>query len=171
MKVEEKKFVAMHYTLTLENGEKVDSSEGQDPMGFIQGSGQIIEGLDEAVLGREVGEKFTVSIPPEKAYGPSSEEMHREIPRENFPADAELNDGQGFTATGPHGPVSFRVVSVDEKIVMADFNHVLAGETLNFEVEITETREPQAEELAQLGGGDADGCAPSDCGSCGGGCG
>jgi FKBP-type peptidyl-prolyl cis-trans isomerase SlyD len=170
MKVEEKKFVAMHYTLTLDSGEQVDSSEGQEPLGFIQGSGQIIEGLDEAVIGKAVGDKFKVNIPAEKAYGMPSEEMHREIPRENFPADAELVAGQGFTATGPHGPVSFRVVSIDEATVVADFNHVLAGEALNFDVEITEVRDPNAEELAQLGGGDA-GCAPSDCSGCGGGCG
>ena len=170
MKVEEKKFVAVHYTLTLNNGEKVDSSEGQDPLGFIQGSGQVIEGLDEAVIGKEVGEKFTVQIPPEKAYGMGSEEMHREIPRENFPADSELTPGQGFTANGPHGPVSFRVIKTDEKTVYADFNHVLAGETLNFDVEVTEVRDPQAEELAQLAGEEG-GCAPSDCSGCGGGCG
>lgn len=169
MKVEEKKFVAMHYTLTLNNGEKVDSSEGQDPLGFIQGTGQIIEGLDAAVLGKEVGDKFTVSIPPEQGYGVASEEMHREIPRENFPADAELEVGQGFTATGPHGPVSFRVVSTDDEKVVADFNHVLAGETLTFDVEITEVREPNAEEMAQLSA--SAGCEPSACGSCGGSCG
>jgi FKBP-type peptidyl-prolyl cis-trans isomerase SlyD len=175
MKVEQSNYVAIHYTLTLGSGEQVDSSEGGEPLNFIQGTGQIIEGLDKAVLGREMGEKFSITVPPEEAYGLPEEEMFRGIPRENFPEDAELEPGQGFTANGPHGPVAFKIIKVEEDEVTVDFNHVLAGETLNFDVEISEVRTPTAEELAAAtaapaGEGDGDGCAPSDCSSCGCGC-
>jgi FKBP-type peptidyl-prolyl cis-trans isomerase SlyD len=169
MNVEPRMFVSIHYTLTLNSGEKLDSTVGDEPLGFIQGTGQIIEGLDKAVLGRAVGEKFTVSVPPEEAYGMPSEDMVREIPRENFPEELSLEPGQGFTANGPHGPVSFKVVKADATTVYADFNHALAGETLNFDVEIAEAREARAEELAAMAEGAS--CSDEDCDSCGGGCG
>lgn len=169
MKIEPRNYVAINYTLTIGNGEKVDSTEGGEPLGFIQGSGQIITGLDAAVLGRTLGEKFTVVVPPEDAYGVPDEEMYREIPRQNFPAGVDLSPGQGFTANGPHGPVSFKVVRADDEVVVADFNHVLAGETLTFDVEIAEVREARAEELAALSSDH--GCSPDECGSCGGSCG
>lgn len=168
MNVEPRLYVAIHYSLSLDNGEMLDSTEGQEPLGFIQGTGQIITGLDQAVLGRAQGEKFKISIPPEEAYGMPNEEMYREIPRENFPPDLDLTPGQGFTANGPHGPVSFTVLKADDEVVMADFNHALAGKTLHFDVEIAEVREPRAEELAAM---THDSCTPDDCNSCGGGCG
>lgn len=169
MKVEPKTYVAIHYTLTLDSGEKVDSTEGGEPLGFIQGSGQIIEGLDKALLGKSEGDKFEVTIEPNEAYGMPTEEMYREIPRENFPPDVQLVAGVGFTANGPYGPVSFRVVRVEGDTVIADFNHTLAGQTLHFAVTVAEVREPRAEELAALSTEHA--CAPDDCSSCGGGCG
>ncbi len=169
MKIEPRMYVAIHYTLTLEDGEKADSTEGGEPLGFIQGVGHVIQGLDQAVLGKSEGERFRITIPPELAYGLPDEEMMREIPRENFPQGVDLTPGQGFTANGPHGPVSFRIANLTDDTVVADFNHVLAGRTLTFDVTIAEAREPRAEELAALSGGG--GCAPEDCGSCGGGCG
>lgn len=178
MKVEPRNYVSIHYTLTLDSGEQVDSTSGGDPLGFLQGTGQIIEGLDKAVIGKAVGEKFKIAIPPEEAYGLPNEEMYRNIPRENFPAEIELEAGQGFTANGPHGPVSFKVVRIEGDDVVADFNHALAGQTLHFDVEIAEIREPRAEELAQLAAASAhghahdhDGCGPDDCSSCKGSCG
>jgi FKBP-type peptidyl-prolyl cis-trans isomerase SlyD len=177
MKIEPRNYVGIHYTLKLDDGEVLDSSEGNDPLGFIQGTGQIIEGLDKALLGKEVGEKFAVTVAPEEGYGEVNEEMHRELPRENFPEDAELEPGIGFTANGPHGPVAFTIVKAEGDTVTVDFNHPLAGKTLNFDVEIVETREPNAEELAMLASASAcgdddceEGCAPTDCSSCGGGC-
>jgi len=96
--------------------------------------------------------------------------MYRDIPLSNFPEGTELKPGQGFTASGPYGPVSFTVVKVEGDNVVADFNHALAGKTLNFEVTVEEVRDPTAEELAAISG-DSGGCSPSACGSCGGGCG
>lgn len=170
MKVEPRTYVSIHYTLTLDDGEKADSTEGQEPLGFIQGTGTIIQGLDEAVLGKETGEKFTITIPPEKAYGLPEEDMLRDLPRENFPGNIDLAPGMGFTANGPHGPVSFKIAEVRDDVVVADFNHVLAGRTLTFDVEITEVREPNSEELARFAG-EASSCAPTDCAGCKGGCG
>jgi FKBP-type peptidyl-prolyl cis-trans isomerase SlyD len=170
MKVEPRNYVSIHYALTI-NGDKVDSTDPGEPLGFIQGTGQVIEGLDKAILGKAAGEKFSVTVPPELAYGERDERMYREIPLENFPADMKLEVGMGFTATGPHGPVAFRVVRVEGDSVTADFNHPLAGETLTFDVEVAEVREPRAEELAALDAGGDEGCSDEDCSSCGGGCG
>ncbi len=170
MKIEPRLYVGINYTLTLDDGEVADSTDGQPPLGFIQGTGQVIEGLDTAILGKSLGEKFSVTIAPEEAYGPLVEDMQREIPRENFPEELKLEAGMSFTANGPHGPVNFRVIEEKGDVVIADFNHVLAGRTLTFDVEVAEVREPTTEELAAITGAEMDGCAPSDCGPCGGGC-
>ncbi|PLX46399.1 MAG: peptidylprolyl isomerase [Deltaproteobacteria bacterium] len=169
MKIESKKHVTIHYTLTLESGEQLDSSRGGDPLSFVAGFGQIIPGLENALDGRSTGDKFTVKVSPEDGYGPASDEMCRDLPRENFPADMTLEPGQGFTAQGPHGPVSFTVVEVKDDVVVADFNHPLAGKELNFDVEVMEVRDLTEEEFDIL---TAQMTAASSCGSgCGSDCG
>lgn len=169
MKVGERNYVAIDYTLTLDSGEVVDRSTPGEPLGFILGAGQIIPGLEKGLLGMEEGDTGKITVDPEEGYGIPNASLEREIPRENFPGDMELKPGMGFEARGPHGPVTFRVKSVDDKAVLADFNHPLAGERLTFDVTVAEVREPHAEELAQLQNDGS--CSPSACGSCGGGCG
>lgn len=174
MKIEDRQYVSIDYTLTLDSGEVVDRSQGGEPLGFIFGTGQIISGLEKGLLGMEVGQSARISVEPDDGYGPVAPDMLRDIPRENFPDDVVLEPGMGFTAKGPHGPVSFRVKSVTDDVVVADFNHPLAGERLHFDVTVAEVREARAEELAALmHASDCghDECAPEDCGSCGGGCG
>lgn len=170
MKVADRNYVAIDYKLTLDSGEVVDHSSPGEPLGFIFGAGQVIPGLEKGLEGMEAGQSDTITVEPEEAYGVPNTALEREIPRENFPADLDLKPGMGFEARGPHGPVTFRVKSVKDDAVVADFNHPLAGERLTFEVTVAEVREPHAEELAQLQSED-DGCSPSACGSCGGGCG
>ncbi|GAB4281688.1 MAG: peptidylprolyl isomerase [Deferrisomatales bacterium] len=169
MKADDQAYVAIEYTLTLDDGEVVDRSEPGDPLGFIFGSGQIIPGLEKGIHGMEAGETARVTVEPEEAYGHPKPELVRGIPRENFPADLEIEPGMGFEARGPHGPVTFRVQAVTDDEVMADFNHPLAGKRLTFDVKIAEVREARAEELAGLMG--EGGCSPTDCGTCGGSCG
>jgi FKBP-type peptidyl-prolyl cis-trans isomerase SlyD len=169
MKIGEKTYVEMEYALTLESGEEVDRSSPGEPMGFVFGTGQIVSGLEKGIAGMEAGQRATVTVEPEDGYGAHNPELYREIPRENFPADLEIKPGMGFEAKGPHGPVVFRVNSANDEVVVADFNHPLAGERLKFELTVTEVREPRAEELARLQ--TEDGCTPSACSSCGSGCG
>jgi len=168
MKIEDRRFVAIDYTLSLDSGEVVDKSSPGEPLGFIFGTGQIIRGLEKGIEGLEAGAQTDVTVEPADGYGEPNPALFREIPRENFPEDVALEPGMGFEAQGPHGPVTFRIRDVGEEEIVADFNHPLAGQRLHFSVQVAEVREPQAEEMAQAFRG---GCDDSACGSCGGGCG
>ncbi|GAB6062158.1 FKBP-type peptidyl-prolyl cis-trans isomerase [Deferrisoma palaeochoriense] len=168
MKAEENLYVAIDYTLTLDSGEVVDKSEPGEPLGFIFGKNQIIPGLERELRGMEEGQTKKVTVEPEDAYGLPSQDLLREIPRENFPADMEIEPGMGFEARGPHGPVVFRVNEVRDDVVVADFNHPLAGERLHFEVTVAEVRKPRPEEMAAMF--QASDCDTPDCGGCSGGC-
>ena len=170
MKVAEHTYVSIDYTLTLASGEVADKSSAGEPLGFLFGTGQIIPGLEKALVGMEAGQSAQITVEAADGYGETKEELLRDLPRNNFPDDLKLEPGIGFEAKGPHGPVTFRVLEVQEDTVVADFNHPLAGQTLHFDVEITEVREPTAEELATLMHQGED-CSPSACSSCGGGCG
>jgi FKBP-type peptidyl-prolyl cis-trans isomerase SlyD len=170
MKVADRTYVSIDYTLTLETGEVADQSSEEEPLGFLVGTGQIIPGLEKALLGMEAGDSAQVTVAAAEGYGEAREELLRDLPRENFPDDLKLEPGIGFEAKGPHGPVTFRVREVRDDTVLADFNHPLAGQQLQFDVKIAEVREPTAEELATLMGA-GDGCSPSACSGCGGGCG
>jgi FKBP-type peptidyl-prolyl cis-trans isomerase SlyD len=169
MKIENRRFVAIDYTLALDSGEVVDRSPPGEPLGFIFGTGQIIRGLEKGIEGLEVGAKTDVTVEPADGYGEPNPALFREIPRENFPEDVALEPGMGFEAQGPHGPVSFRIRELRDDEIVADFNHPLAGQRLHFAVEVAEVREPRAEEMAQAS--HDGGCDESSCGSCCGGCG
>ncbi|MFU8857327.1 MAG: FKBP-type peptidyl-prolyl cis-trans isomerase [Deferrisomatales bacterium] len=168
MKVENRRYVTIEYSLSLDSGEVVDRSAAGEPLGFICGTGQVIAGLEKGLVGLEAGETAKVVVEPRDGYGEPNPALMREIPRENFPQDLDLHAGMGFEAKGPHGPVTFRVREVRQDEVLADFNHPLAGERLHFDVKIADVREPRAEELAELLRG---GCDETACGSCGGSCG
>lgn len=129
--------VAIHYTGTLLDGTTFDSSDGRDPLEFVVGSGQIIPGLDVALPGMEVGDKKTVKIACEQAYGPVNPEMQQAVPREGIPDDIPLDVGtqlQMQTSEGQAMPVM--VVAVDEATVTLDATHPLAGKDLTFDFEL-----------------------------------
>jgi FKBP-type peptidyl-prolyl cis-trans isomerase SlyD len=126
--------VKMHYTLTVE-GNKVDSSEGRDPLGYTAGSGQIIPGLDKQLLGLKVGDKKEVTVAPADGYGLVNPQLVQTVPRKNF-GDRKVKVGdmvQG-QANGQVFRATVKSVSADE--ISIDLNHPLAGKTLNFSVEI-----------------------------------
>jgi len=163
MKVQESAFVAIDYTLTLDSGELVDRSGPDQPLGFVFASGQIIPGLEQAIEGKEVGHEAEVTVDPEEGYGIPDEALLREIPREEFPDDVELKAEMTFQATGPHGPMPFRIKSVHDDKIVADFNHPLAGERLTFKIKITEVREATDDELKEL----EHDCGHAGCADCG----
>ncbi len=175
MGIDERQYVSINYKLSLDSGEVVDQSAPDEPLGFLVGSGQIIKGLEKALKGMEEGQSAKVSVEPAEACGESNPQLYRDIPRDNFPADLKLEPGMGFEAKGPHGPVVFRVRSATDDVVIADFNHPLAGQRLHFDVTVAEVREPRSEELAALFSQNSCGCSADDCGDCGsssgGGCG
>ena len=131
--------VKVHYTGTLNNGEVFDSSEGREPLAFTIGSGQVIAGFNDAVIGMEPGEKKSVKIPVEQAYGERKDEMVIVAPVEQIPPDLDPQIGQMLEVGGSQGEVlRVRVVGLDDENITLDANPPLAGEELNFEIELVE---------------------------------
>ena len=129
--------VKVHYKGTLEDGSVFDTSEGHDPLEFEVGSGQVIVGFDEAVTGMEVGEKKKVLIPVEKAYGPYQNELVMTVPMEQVPPDLKLEVGLRLEVGGPSGEIMQVIVAeVNDDNVILDANPPLAGNDLNFELEL-----------------------------------
>ncbi len=138
-KVKEGDVVKVHYTGKLSNGEQFDSSVGREPLEFTVGAGQMIKGFDAAMPGMNLGEKKTINIAPEDAYGPRSEEAIIEFPKENVPADMNLEPGMPLTLSNQAGqPVPVVVVEVKEEVIILDANHFLAGQELVFDIELVE---------------------------------
>jgi len=131
--------VRIHYTGTLKDGSRFDSSEGRDPLEFTVGGGQIIPGLDSAIPGMTVGEAKTVEVACEEAYGPVNPEARQAIPREGIPDDIPLDIGTRLQMQTPEGQaVPVTVVAVDDATVTLDANHPLAGQDLTFAIELVE---------------------------------
>ena len=131
--------VKVHYTGKLTNGEQFDSSVGREPLEFTVGAGQMIKGFDDAMPGMAIGEKKTINIAPEDAYGERSEEAIIEFSKENVPADMKLEAGMPLTLSNQQGqPVPVIVVEVKDDVIILDANHFLAGQELVFDVELVE---------------------------------
>jgi peptidylprolyl isomerase len=131
--------VKVHYHGKLTNGETFDSSEGRDPLEFEVGTGMVIKGFDDGVTGMVVGDKKTVNIPVEEAYGPRNDEMLVEFPKDRLPADMQIEEGLPLMMSNESGQ-QFQVVVVEVKddAVVLDANHPLAGEDLIFDIELVE---------------------------------
>jgi len=131
--------VKIHYTGTLDDGTKFDSSVDREPLEFTIGSGQVISGFDSAITGMAVGDKKTVRIDPAQAYGERNQEMVQDVPRDAIPAELQLEIGTPLQAQGPDGQVfNVTVVGLGEDTVRLDGNHPLAGKTLTFDIELME---------------------------------
>lgn len=129
--------VRITYKGTLNNGEMFDSSEGRDPLEFVVGSGQIIKGLDAAIPGMAVGDTADVNVPCAEAYGEVNPDARQAVPREQIPAEIPLEVGTQFQMQTPQGQVvPVKVAEVTETEVTLDANHPLAGQDLNFAIEI-----------------------------------
>ncbi len=132
--------VAVHYTGRLANGEQFDSSEGHAPLEFEIGSGMVIPGFDEAVANLEVGEKTTVTIPVDQAYGPRMDELINDVPPEFFQGNIP-EEGTVISLQSPEGHViAATVVKVADDKITLDLNHPLAGEELTFDLELLQNR-------------------------------
>lgn len=129
--------VKIHYKGTLQDGTVFDSSEGREPLGFTLGSGQVIPGFDEAVMGMSEGEAKNVTIPVDKAYGPRNDELVMPVPLSQVPADLKPEVGQQLQMGGPDGqPVMVKIVDITDEHIMLDANPPLAGEDLIFDLEL-----------------------------------
>ena len=131
--------VRIHYTGTLADGQTFDSSEGRDPLEFTVGSGQIIPGLDAAIPGMTVGDKKTVEVPADEAYGQPDPNAQQAVPRAEIPDDIPLDLGTQLQVQTPQGQVMpVTVVEVTDEQVTLDANHPLAGKDLTFNIELVE---------------------------------
>ena len=129
--------VSVHYTGTLADGSIFDSTAGEEPMVFTLGEDDLIEGFEEGVLNMSVGEKKTVILAPDKAYGERDEELVIEVPLTEIPADLEIEIGDELEITDEDDePMLVTVCELSEDTVTLDGNPPLAGETLTFELEL-----------------------------------
>ena len=139
--------VIIHYTLKNDQGDTLDSSVGSDPLPYLHGAGNIVPGLEGALAGKSVGDSVDVVVAPEEGYGVRNPAAVQDVPREAFPADAEVEPGVQFVMQGEGGQViPVWVVAVEGDTVTLDGNHPLAGQSLHFSVTIESTREPTEEE-------------------------
>lgn len=137
--IENGKKVKIHYTGSLDDGTQFDSSAGRDPLEFEMGGGMVIPGFEKGVVDMEVGEKKTIHIPAAEAYGEHREDLVMQFERSQLPEGLEPEVGMGLQMQGPQGqPVPVTITAVDDANITIDANHQLAGQNLNFELELVE---------------------------------
>ena len=148
MEITKDRVVSIEYKLHLGDGKLIDESDPGDPLVYLHGYEEIVPGLENALAGKKAGDSLKVQVKPEDGYGEYDPDGVEEVPREEFPPDMELEEGGVVTATDEDGDdVEFLVKKLNEKTVVVDFNHPLAGKTLHFEVTVREVRAATAEEL------------------------
>jgi len=143
----ENSVVSMHYKLTDNDGNVIDSSEGMDPLTYLHGAGNIIPGLEKALIGKVEKDSVTVKVSPAEGYGEVMQELIQTIDKAAFQGVETIEAGMSFEAQGPDGQAQRVVVkSVEGDQVTIDANHPLAGIELNFDVNIVSVREATEEE-------------------------
>lgn len=148
MQIADDKAVSLHYTLTNNGGEVIDSSDDGDALVYLHGQGNIIPGLENALTGKKVGDKFKVTIAPKDAYGEVMDDMVEIVSKDKFEGVDTLEVGMQFHADVSHGTGIVTIVAIEGDQVTLDGNHPLAGETLNFDIEILDIRDASPEELS-----------------------
>lgn len=163
MKITNNSVVVMHYAVSDTEGALIDSSYDHKPMAIIQGSGYLIPGLEDALIGHQVGDKFEVSVCAEQAYGNRHDEYVQTVPKELLQGVEDLTLGTQLRASTDDGEQTVIVIDVTDDEVTVDGNHPLAGLDLSFDVDILEVREATEEELAHGHiHNDEEGCCGSD---------
>ena len=131
--------VSIDYTGKFDDGTVFDTSEGKEPISFTTGSGQVIKGFDNAVIGMKKGQQKKITISPQEGYGERDEKLTHEAPRTIFPPEVKLENGMGFSFRTPDGQVIHATVKdINPETVTIDMNHPLAGRNLIFELKVVE---------------------------------
>lgn len=178
MKISANKFVAVTYDLYVGEGEErelMEKATREVPLKFIYGTGSMIQAFEDALMGLESGAAFDFTITPENAYGEYNEDYVLDLPKNIFEVDGKfdsemIQEGNTVPMMDSNGNrMNGSVLEVRDDVVVMDFNHPLAGETLHFKGEVIDVHEPTAEEIAAMIA-PAGGCG-CGCDSCGGGCG
>ena len=146
MTIAKDKVVSIDYTLTGDQGNVIDSSQGKQPLAYLHGAGNIIPGLENALEGKNQGDQVKVSIAPDQAYGPKDDRLIQQVPRTAFQGVDQVQAGMQFQANTQQGPRLITVVDVQGDQVTIDANHPLAGQTLHFDVNVVGIREATDDE-------------------------
>ncbi|MBP85613.1 MAG: peptidylprolyl isomerase [Planctomycetaceae bacterium] len=153
MQVATNTVVAIDYTLTDDDGEVLDTSEGREPLSYLHGGGGIIPGLERELEGKTTGDEMKVSVSAADAYGERNEVLRQEVPRDQLAEIDDLEVGMQFRVDTNDGPMMITIVGLADDIVTIDGNHPLAGMALHFDVAVREVRDATEEEIAHgLGG-------------------
>lgn len=146
MKIADNTVVLLHYTLKNKSDELLDSSEGQEPLAYIHGIGELVDGLETALTGKQAGDKLEVNVQAVDGYGEYDQDLVQFVPLTDF-GDHAVEVGSQFHADTAVGPRVVTITEVKGDEVIVDANHSLAGEDLHFSVEVLEVRSATKEEL------------------------
>jgi FKBP-type peptidyl-prolyl cis-trans isomerase SlyD len=169
MQITKHKAVTVEYTLTDDAGQVLDSSRNRAPLTYIQGVGNMINGFETALEGKQDGDKFSFDVAPADGYGERDETLVFAVPKDRFQETPDLEVGMRFQVQTPEGAMIMAVDRIEENSVVLDGNHPLAGNRLHFDVEVVGVREATDEELTEShnhGQGCGCSCDESDCGGC-----
>ena len=147
MPITKNSVVAFAYTLTDDDDAVIDSADAQNPLAYLHGHSQLIPGMENALSGREVGDRFSIVLPPEEAYGVYDENLAGAVPRSAFEGADEVEVGMQFQMEFPGGLRAVTVSVIDDQHVTVDGNHPLAGETLHFDIEVVSIRPATRDEI------------------------
>lgn len=147
MQIAKNTVVSIHYTLRDDQGNVLDSSEGKDPLLYIQGIGNLIPGMEEGLEGKLKGDKLDIKVTPEKGYGTRNDSLIQKVPRTAF-GDQEVRPGMQFQAQTSNGAQIVTITEVGLESVTVDGNHPLAGVGLNFAVQVMDVRQATEDELS-----------------------
>ena len=147
MDISADRVVLIHYTLKDDDGTVIDSSDGGDPLAYIQGHGNIVPGLEKALEGKSEGDKVMVAVSPEEGYGRHDPKLIQRVPKRAMQGAGEIRKGMQFQARTEDGMRVFTVTGVVGDMVSLDGNHPLADKTLNFDIDVVSVRDATAEEL------------------------
>jgi FKBP-type peptidyl-prolyl cis-trans isomerase SlyD len=140
--------VTFNYTLKDDAGTEIDSSAPGEPLAYLHGHGNLVPGLERELEGKHAGDKLTVKVAPADGYGERNKDLIQKIPRRSLKGINQITVGMRLQAQTPEGPRPVVVTAVTGDMVTIDGNHPLAGQNLNFDIELVEVRDATAEELA-----------------------
>lgn len=147
MKIDNECVVSFHFTLKNDEGKILSSSEGQDPLSYLHGAGNMVPGLEKEMAGKTINDKFSVSITPAEGYGEYNDDLIQKFSRDMFEGTDKIEVGMSFHTQTEHGKQAVSVIGFDENTVTVDGNHPLAGAVLHFDLEVTGVREATDEEI------------------------
>lgn len=148
MKIAKDSVVSLAYQVRTKDGVLVDEATAVAPLEYLHGAGNLIKGLEDALEGRQAGDKFDVEVASNNAYGDYNDNLVQQVPRDVFVGVDDLEVGMRFLADTEHGPVPVEITAIDGDKVTVDGNHMLAGQDLKFNVEVINVREATDQELA-----------------------